>query len=50
MALERSAMGNDAALCPLPAPQGWIRCGWRTGGGRFSRSPDPQRGGKGGMG
>lgn len=25
MALERSATGNDAALCPLPAPQGWRR-------------------------
>lgn len=33
MAPERSAMGNDAALCPLPAPmleKGWRR-GWMEG-------------------
>lgn len=29
MAPERSAMGNDAALCPLPAPM--LEKSWRRG-------------------
>lgn len=41
MALERSATGNDAALCPLPAP----KAGEGVDGGpvreHFSRRPDP---------
>lgn len=32
MAPERSAMGNDAVLCPLPAPRLWKGGGGGTGG------------------
>lgn len=41
MALERSATGNDAALCPLPAPKAGEGVDGGPVGEHFSRRPDP---------